>query len=412
MDVLYPRCAGLDVHKKKVLACVLVTPERGAPTKLVRTFGTLADEVLALGDWRAEEGVTHVALESTGVYWQPLWNLLEERFTLLLVNAQHVHQVPGRKTDVRDCEWLADLLRHGLLRASFVPERPQRELRELVRYRTSLVRERGRAINRLQKTLEGANLKLSSVASNVVGRASWAILSALAAGETDPAVLVAQAGDRLHASPAELERALDGRLGPQQRFRVGEHLRRITELDAAIERLSAEVAQRRAPAQAALEQLDGMPGVGRRTAEIVLAEVGTDLARFPSPAHLASWAGLCPGNDESGGKQRAGRTRKGNPWLRAALVEAAHAAVRTKGSYLGVQFRRIASRRGAKRALIAVAHTLLTIIYYLLTRGGAYADLGATLFDQQDRHRTERRLVSRLQQLGYRVSLQPLSATG
>src|SRR5919204_592971 len=309
MEVLYARCAGLDVHKKKVVACVLVTPERGAPTKTVRTFGTLADDVLALGDWLAEQGVTHVALESTSVYWQPLWNLLEDRFALLLVNAQHVHQVPGRKTDVRDCEWLADLLRHGLLRASFVPDRPQRELRELVRYRTSLVRERGWAINRLQKTLEGANLKLGSVASNVVGRASWAILSALVAGETDSAV-------------------------------------------------------------------------------------------------------LCPGNNESGGKQLAGRTRKGNPWLRSALVEAAHAAVRSKGSYLGVQFRRIASRRGAKRALIAVAHTLLTIIYYLLTRGCAYADLGPTFFDQQDRRRTERRLVSRLEQLGYRVSLQPLALTG
>jgi transposase len=411
MEVLYARCAGLDVHKKKVVACVLVTPERGAPSKTVRTFGTLADEVLALGDWLAEQGVTHVALESTGIYWQPLWNLLEDRFTLLLVNAQHVHQVPGRKTDVRDCEWLADLLRHGLLRASFVPERPQRELRELVRYRTSLVRERGRAINRLQKTLEGANLKLTSVASNVVGRASLAILTTLVAGETDPTVLAAQAGDRLRASPAELERALDGRVGPHQRFLVGEHLQRIAELDAAIERLSAEAARRLAAEQPALERLDGIPGVARRTAEIVLAEVGADLARFPSPAHLASWAGLCPGNNESGGKQLAGRTRKGNPWLRSALVEAAHAAVRTKGSYFGVQFRRIASRRGAKRALIAVAHTLLTIIYYLLTRGCAYADLGTTFFDQQDRRRTERRLVSRLQQLGYRVSLQPLAST-
>jgi transposase len=412
MQVLYARCAGLDVHKKKVVACVLVTPERGVPSKTVRTFGTLADEVLALSDWLAEQGVTHVALESTGVYWQPLWNLLEDRFTLLLVNAQHVHQVPGRKTDVRDCEWLADLLRHGLLRASFVPDRPQRELRELVRYRTSLVRERGRAINRLQKTLEGANLKLSSVASNVVGRASWAVLTALAAGETDASVLAGQAGDRLRASRAELERALDGRVGPHQRFLVGEHLRRIAELDAAIERLGAEVAQRLAAEQPALERLDGIPGVGRRTAEIVLAEVGADLARFPSPAHLASWAGLCPGNNESGGKQRAGRTRKGNPWLRAALVEAAHAAVRTKGSYLGVQFRRIASRRGAKRALIAVAHTLLTIIYYLLTRGCAYADLGVTFFDDQDRRRTQRRLVSRLEQLGYCVALQPLAPTG
>ena len=412
MDVLVERCGGLDVHKKLVVACVIVSRPGQEPERKVQSFGTMTDDLLKLAGWLEEWGVSHVAMESTGVYWQPIWNLLEGRFTLLLVNAQHVHQVPGRKTDVRDCEWLADLLRHGLLRGSFVPTRAQRELRELVRYRTTLVRQRAQVINRLQKTLEGANLKLASVATNVVGVSGRAMLEALVRGETDPGVLAQHARGRMRTKLGALQHALNGRSGPHQRFLLGQQLALLDGLESAIEQANAEVARRLEPQADQVERLDAIPGVGRRTAEIILAELGSDLTRFPSAAHLASWAGLCPGNHESAGHQRTGRTRKGNPWLRTALVEAAQAAVRTNGSYLAAQFRRLAARRGIKKALVAVAHTLLGIIYALLTRGATYTDLGASYFDARDRHHTSRRLVARLESLGFRVSLEPLAATG
>jgi transposase len=363
MEVVYPRCCGLDIHKRTVVACRIVSGPDARPQKEVRTFGTMTDDLLALADWLDEAGVTHAALEATGVYWQPLWNLLEDRFALLLVNAYHVRQVPGRKTDVKDAEWLADLLRHGLLRASFVPPRPQRELRELTRYRTSLVRERSREANRIQKTLEGANLKLGDVASNVLGVSGQAILRALVAGTTDPGALADLARGRLRDKRAALERALCGGVGPHQRFLLGEQLRHLAALDDSIARVSAEIAARVRPMAAALEALDTIPGVARRTAEALVAEVGTDLARFPSAAHLASWAGLCPGNHQSAGKRQSGRTRKANPWLRAALTEAAQGAGRTKQTYLGAPYRRLAARRGAKRASVAVGHSTLVIAY-------------------------------------------------
>ena len=406
MEVVYPHCCGLDIHKRTVVACRLGPAADGRPQKEVRTFGTMTDDLLALADWLGAGGVTHVALEATGVYWQPLWNLLEDRFDLLLVNAYHVKQVPGRKTDVKDAEWLADLLRHGLLRASFVPPRPQRELRELTRYRTALVRERTRAANRIQKTLEGANLKLGDVASNVLGVSGQAILRALVAGTTDPAALADMARGRLRDKRAALERALTGAVGPHQRFLLGEQLRHLAALDAALARASAEIARRVRPRAAALEALDTIPGVARRTAEALVAEVGTDLSRFPSAAHLASWAGLCPGNHQSAGKRQSGRTRKANPWLRAALTEAAQGAAHTKHTYLGAQFRRLAARRGAKRAAIAVGHSILVIAYHLLTTGEVYADLGANYFDERARDAVQRRLVRRLEALGYAVQLQ------
>jgi transposase len=406
MEVVYPRCCGLDVHKRTVVACRLVPGPDGRPEQEVRTFGTMTDDLLALADWLAAGGVTHAALEATGVYWQPLWNLLEDRFALLLVNAAHVKQVPGRKTDVKDAEWLADLLRHGLLRASFVPPRPQRELRELTRYRTSLVRERSREANRIQKTLEGANLKLGDVASNVLGVSGQAILRALVAGTTDPAALAELARGRLRDKRAALERALAGAVGPHQRFLLGEQLRHLAALDEAIARVSAEIARRVRPAAAALEALDTIPGVARRTAEALVAEVGTDLTRFPSAAHLASWAGLCPGDHQSAGKRQSGRTRKANPWLRAALTEAAQGAARTKHTYLGAQYRRLAARRGAKRAAVAVGHSILVIAYHLLTTGETYADLGPNYFDERARDAVQRRLVRRLEALGYTVQLQ------
>lgn len=408
MEAVYTRCCGIDIHKQTAVACAVTPGADSQPRKEVRTFGTMTDDLLRLGDWLAERGVSHVAMESTGVYWKPLWNLLEGRFSLLLVNAQHVKQVPGRKTDVRDCEWLADLLRHGLLRASFVPDRPQRELRELTRYRATLVQERAAEVNRLQKTLEGANLKLGDVTSVVLGVSGRAILQALVAGTTDPALLAELAVGRLRPKRAALERALAGQFGPHQRFLVGEQLCHIDALDEILERLNAEIAERLRPEHDAIERLDAIPGVGRRLAEILVAEVGSDMARFPTAGHLASWAGMCPGNNQSGGKRLSGKTRPGNRWLKTALVEAAQAAGRTRDTYLGAQFRRLAARIGRKKAAIAVGHSILVSVWHLLRRGATYRDLGGDYFDERDRQLVERRLVRRLEHLGYRVALEPL----
>jgi transposase len=364
-------------------------------------------DLLALADWLAAAGVTHVALESTGGYWQPIGNLLEDRFTLLLANAQHIQQVPGRKTDVRDSEWLAQLLRHGLVRASFVPARPQRELRELTRYRTALVRERSTAVNRLQKTLEGANLKRAAVASNVVGLSGRQMLAAVVAGTTEPATLAALAQGKLRAKRPQLEQALAGTFGAHHRFLVAQHLTHLDSLDEQLAAVSAAIAERLRPFEDALDRLDGMPGIGRYTAAVLLAEIGTDLGRFPSARHLAAWAGLCPGQHESAGKRRSGKTRKANPWLRTALVEAAQGAARTQGSYFAAHYQRIARRRGRKRALVAVAHRLLIRVYYLLLRGTTYEDLGETYFDQRDQDRLQRYHVHKLEQLGFTVALVP-----
>ena len=350
------------------------------------------------------------SMESTGVYWQPIWNLLEGRFELLLVNAQHIKAVPGRKTDVRDCEWIADLLRHGLLRGSAVPERARRELRELTRYRTSLIRERAAEVNRLQKVLEGANIKLAAVATDIMGVSARRMLQALVAGETDATVLADLALGQLQKKHAELERALAGHFGPHQRYLVATMLAHIDYLDARLAELSAVIEEQMRPFQATIERLDTIPGIGRRIAEILVAELGTDLRRFPTAGHLASWTGVCPGNYESAGKQRTGRTRKGNPWLRWALIEAAQAGGRTRGSYLAALLRRLTARRGKKRALIAVAHSILVSVYYLMTRSEPYADLGPDHFDRLHQRRTERRLVQRLEGLGYDVSLTRRSA--
>jgi transposase len=405
MDVISPRCCGLDVHKREVVACVVTTGSDGMPRKTIRAFGTMSPDILALADWLAAHEVTHIAMESTGVSWKPLWNLLEESFALLLVNARHIKAVPGRKTDIRDCEGLAELLRHGLLTGSFVPDRPQRELRELTRYRTSLVRERMAEANRLQKTLEGANSKLASVATDVLGTSGREILAALVAGETEAAQLAQFAQGRLREKIPQLERALVGCIGPHQRFLVAEQLAHVDFLDESIVRVSAEIAARVHPDEDAITRLDTIPGVGRAVAELLVAEIGSDLTRFPNAKHLASWAGLCPGNHESAGKRHSGKTRKGSPWLRACLVQAAHAAARTKGTYLAAQYRRLAARRGRAKAAIAVAHSILIIAYHVLTEGMAYCDLGGNYFDERDRQGVERRLVHRLEGLGYTVSL-------
>jgi transposase len=409
MEVVHERCCGLDIHKKLIVACSIVPDSGGKPRKQVRMFGTMSDDLQQLSNWLAEQGVTHVAMESTASYWKPVFNVLEERFELVLVNAQHLKVVPGRKTDVKDAEWIADLLRHGLLKASYVPDREQRELRELVRYRTSLVQEHTAAANRLQKVLEGANIKLASVASDVLGRSGREMLEALVAGQTDVAAMAELARGRMRDKRTMLERALAGRFGPHQRYLVAEILAHIDFLDETIARLSAEIAQRERPFEVVLDRLDTIPGVGRRIAEIIVAEVGPDVQRFPSPGHLASWAGLCPGQNESAGKRHSGKTRKGNRWLRSALVEAAQASTRSR-TYLAAQFRRLRSRRGANKAIVAVAHTILRIVYHLLIDQHPYDDLGETYFDDRQRDLVSRRLTRRLQRLGYRVHLEPLTS--
>ena len=409
MEIISPRCCGLDVHTREVVACMVRTDADGTAHHEVRSFGTMTPDMLALADWLAADEVTHVAMERTGVSWKPIWNLREESFALLLVNARHVKAVPGRKTDVRDGEWLADLLRHGLLTGSFVPDRPQRELRELTRYRTSLVRERTAEVNRLQKTLEGANITLASVATDILGKSGREMLAALVAGESDGAALAQFAQGRLREKLPQWERALVGCVGPHQRFLVAEQVAHIDYLDEAIARVSVEIAERLRPEDDAIARLDTIPGVGRSVAEALVAEIGADLTRFPSAQHLASWAGLCPGTHESAGKRRSGATRKGSPWLRACLVQAAHAAARTKGTYLAAQYRRLAARRGRAKAAVAVAHSILVIVYHLLTDGEVYHDLGANYFDERDRGAVERRLVHRLQGLGDRVSLEPVA---
>jgi transposase len=368
----------------------------------------MTPDLLELSDWLVETGCTHVAMESTGVYWKPIYNLMEDRFELLLVNAQHIKRVPGRKTDVQDCEWIADLLQHGLLKASFVPERAERELRELTRYRTSLVRERSAEVNRLQKSLEGANIKLGSVLSDLTGASSRRLLAALLNGDAEAADLAQLVDPRLREKLPDLKRAMTGRFGPHQRFLVARQLRHIGDLDELIDEVSDEIKERMRPFEEQIALLDTIPGVGRWTAEVILAEIGTDMSRFPTAGNLASWAGMCPGNDESAGKRRSGKTRKGSPWLRVALTEAAYAAGRGK-TYLSAQYHRLITRRGKKRAAVAVGHSILVIAYYLLTRGVPFSDLGQQYFDQRDRSALERRLVRRLEALGHHVVLAPVS---
>jgi transposase len=397
----------LDVHIKTGVACLLKTDPQHKVRKQVRTFKTMTQDILALSDWLKAEGCTHIALESTGVYWKPLYNLLAGHFELLVVNAQPIKAVPGRKTDVADAEWIADLLRHGLLRGSFIPDAPQREVRELTRYRRTWVDERARLINRIQKVLEDANIKLSSVVSNIMGVSARAMLEARLAGQTDPTALATLPRGRLREKHDPLIQALSGFLKPHPAFMLTEHLAHLDYLSAAIERVTTEIEQRLKPVQAEVTFLDTIPGISQQIAHVVLAEIGTDLTRFPSARHLASWAGLCPGNNESAGKRYSGKTRKGSPYLRHALVEAAHAAAPTKNTYLAAQYRRIAARRGRKRAWVAVAHTLLTIIYHLLKRKEPYRELGGNYFDERDRLAVEKRLVGRLRKLGYEVALQP-----
>jgi len=410
MEVLYPCCCGLDVHKRTVVACLIRTGSDGRRRKESRTFETMTDSLLALADWLHTVGCTHVAMESTGVYWKPVYNILEDQLTVLVVNAAHIKAVPGRKTDVHDAEWIADLLQHGLLRPSFIPDRAQRELRDLTRTRTSLIDERSAAVNRLQKVLEDANLKIAGVATDVMGVSGRAMIAAILQGTTDPTLLAELAKGRLRRKRGELARALSGRVSAHHRFLLTTHLAHVDFLDEEIDHLSAEIATRLQPCEEELRRLDTIPGVDRRTAEVLVAEIGTAMEQFPSAAHLASWAGMCPGNHESAGKRTSGKTRRGSKWLRRALIEAAHGAARTKQvgrTGLAGHYRRLVTRRGKQKAIVAVGHRILIIAYYVLRDEETYCEPMLPHLDERRQQRARDRAINQLHQLGFEVTLIP-----
>ena len=410
MDVLYPNCAGLDVHKETVVACGRRAID-GKVVREVRTFKTATGELLALSEWLASQGCTHIVMEATGVYWKPVWNILSDGdFELILANAAHVKNVPGRKTDVNDATWLADLLAHGLIRASFVPDTQTQEQRGLLRTRKQLTRERTSHIQRLQKTLEEANVKLDFVITDVMGTSGRAMIEALIAGEIDPGKLAGLADRRIKASPEILRQALHGRVRQHHRFLLRLHLQQIDALDRAIAEIDKEVEANLDPFRPLIPVLTSIPGIGELAARVLLAEIGIDMSRFPTSGHLVSWAGLCPKNDESAGKRRSTRMRKGAPWLKTTLIQCAWAAARKKGSYLQAQFHRIRARRGAKKAVGAVAASILTAAYYMIANGTFYQDLGAGHFERRAKPTQIKRLVAKLQSLGYNVEIKPLAA--
>jgi transposase len=403
MEVLYPRCAGLDVHKDVVVACVRCV---STPThQEVRSFGTTTSALLELAEWLNSVGCTHVAMEATGVYWKPIWHILEEDFELVLANASHIKNVPGRKTDVNDATWIADLLAHGLIRSSFVPPTAIQDLRDLTRTRKQLVREMSQHSLRIQKILEDANLKLGSVLSNILGNSGRAMLEAIIKGEADPEKLADLAQGTARKKRAELVEALRGRITAHHRTMLKLHMGVIRSLQGTLEELDVAVGKALTPIRERAQLLTTMPGISDIAAQVLVAEIGVDMTRFPDQGHLISWAGLCPRNDESAGKRRSTRVRKGAPWLKTTLVTAAWAAVRTKNSYLQAQFLRIKSRRGAKKAILAVAASMLTATYFMLRDGVAYKDLGAEHFSRHDRTKTVQRLLRRLSDLGCNVAL-------
>jgi len=410
MEVVYKRCCGLDVHKDTVVACVMIR-EGEKVEKDIRTFGAMTADLVVLSDWLGAHQVTHVAMESTGIYWKPVFNLLDTSFHLILVNAAHIKKVPGRKTDVKDCEWIADLLAHGLLKGSFIPPEPIRDLRDLVRYRKSLTDERVRAVNRLQKILESSNIKLSSVATDVMGVSGRAMLEALATGSTDPEVLANLARGRLRQKLAALRQALEGRFRPHHQFLLGQMLSHLDFLDEAIAEISQEVAKRIGPFEPQVMVLKTIPGVDQKVAEAIVSEIGVDMSRFPDHRHLASWAGLCPGNNESAGKRRSGKTRKGNQWLRRMLIETAWTVSRAKESYLNALYHRLARRRGIKKAAVGVSHAILVMAYHILKTGLPYHELGSDYFDRLNIVQVKRHALRRLEALGYKVVLEQTQPT-
>ena len=404
MDVVHPKCAGLDVHQQTVVACARVGSGKTV-THAVRTFGSTTPELLALSDWLATHGCTHVAMESTGVYWKPVWHVLDGHFELVLANAMHIRNIPGRKSDVNDATWIADLLAHGLIRSSFVPPEPIQELRDLTRTRKQLVREIAQHILRIQKTLETANIKLTAVLADITGVSGRAILQALVAGERDPERLATLANERVKASRADLVAALHGRVTGHHRFMLHLHLTQIAALEAAVREVEARLGDALAPFRAALDRLITMPGVSETVARVIVAEIGFNMTRFPTAGHLVSWAGLCPRLHESAGKRLSNRTRSSNPWLKTTLVQAAWAATRKKDGYFRAQFLRLKSRRGPKKAIIAVTASMLTAAYHMLKHGVDYRDLGADHFDRRDKAKLAKRLIARLQDLGITVEV-------
>jgi transposase len=408
LSVMHPLCCGLDVHKDTVNACLLRRAADGTVHKVSRVFGTTTKHLTQLADWLLEEGCRVAAMESTGVYWRPVYNILEEVCdTLLLLNAQHVKNLPGRKTDVSDAEWIGGLLQYGLVRGSFIPPQAIRDLRDLTRYRTTLIRQRANECNRIQKLLESANIKLASVATDVLGVTGRDILEALASGNDDPKEMAKMARGKLRSKMAQLVMALEGKVRDHHRWLLRQHLDQIAHLDEAIATVDAKVGELTAPFERQIALLDQITGVSRRVAEIILAEIGIDMSRFPSPRHLASWACLCPGNNESAGKRKSGKTRKGSHWLRTALVEAGWAASHSKSTYLAEHYHRIARRRGRKRACVATAHTILVIVHRMLSDLVEYRDLGADFYERHTKEETVQGLISRIHKLGYNVALQP-----
>jgi transposase len=406
MEVVYRRCSGIDVHKGSVSVCVLLIEE--GPKKQVRRFGTMTRDLLELSNWLRELGVTHVAMESTGVYWKPVWNLLEGEFELLLVNAQHIKQVPGRKTDTRDCEWIADLLQHGLLRGSYVPKQEQRDLRDLTRYRVRLSEDKVRLANRIQKVLEDANVKLACVATDVLGASGRTMLRAIAAGEDDPHALSQMARKGLRKKLPQLLLALQGRIRDHHRFLLGQLLDELKFTEGKISELDQRIRECLRSCQQVITLWTSMPGISEVTAWSLAAEIGTNPEQFPRGSNLASWAGICPGNNESGGKRKSGKTRKGNRWLRRALNQAAWAAARTKNTYFAARFRHLAAKRGNKRAIVAIGHKLLVLAHYLLQHNCPYRELGGDYYRQLRGPSLSPSLVRGLQRLGYQVTLTPI----
>jgi transposase len=408
MEAIIERCCGIDVHKKTIVACLMVGKPDGKPQKTIKTFSTMTRELLACKDWLESEGCTYVAMESSGVYWKPVFNILEDSMEVILANARHIKNVPGRKTDVKDCEWIAQLLRHGLIKGSFIPPKPIRELRDLTRYRRKLIQTKSSELNRIHKLLEDANIKLSSVVSDINGISAQDMIYHLIKEDMSPKEMAELARGRLRKKITELEKALEGSLREHHRLILKVSIQMIASYDNAIDKLDREIDQRMEPYREESERLQSIPGLKKKTAESIVAEIGVDMNRFPSHCHLSSWAGVSPGNNESAGKRRSGKSTPGNRWLKGSLTEAAWAASKSKGTYLKVRYHRLASRRGKKRACLAIGHTILIMAYHIIKEQCTYRELGADYFDRLNEAHIIRRLTSRIQALGYHVSIERL----